>query len=94
MIQWQLVEFLGSRILPDSKFYTTMRGNLFDLLMIEMEPEDVGMYECRAINPAGTASDYAHVQMAGKERMGYGNSKNGISFLKCRPAFLSHKTSK
>jgi hypothetical protein len=53
----------GTRIISDPKFFITYKN---EMVVSEMEAEDVGMYECRAANQAGTVSDFANVQMAGQ----------------------------
>uniref|UniRef100_A0A915CRG9 Ig-like domain-containing protein n=1 Tax=Ditylenchus dipsaci TaxID=166011 RepID=A0A915CRG9_9BILA len=53
--------FDGMKIVPDSKFYVNYKN---ELLVSDVESDDIGVYECRATNPAGIKTDYATVRLA------------------------------
>uniref|UniRef100_A0A914H3L7 Ig-like domain-containing protein n=1 Tax=Globodera rostochiensis TaxID=31243 RepID=A0A914H3L7_GLORO len=53
--------FKGARIVPDPKFFITYKG---DLIVSEVDEDDKGVYECRATNSVGKASDFAKVHLA------------------------------
>lgn len=46
--------------------YKNLLKILDDLSIRDATRNDVGIYECRATNPAGIKADYAHVNLAGK----------------------------
>lgn len=66
--------FKGNKITPDSKYYISHRSTqrlfivnrttLDDLSIRETTRSDIGIYECRATNPAGIKADYAHINLA------------------------------
>ncbi|KAK0404397.1 hypothetical protein QR680_017438 [Steinernema hermaphroditum] len=53
--------FRGKRLTHDNKYYISYRG---DLIVRSANSEDVGVYECRAVNPAGEATDFSSVYLA------------------------------
>ncbi|KAL3078999.1 hypothetical protein niasHS_014781 [Heterodera schachtii] len=53
--------FKGAQIVPDSKFAVTSEGHL---IVGGVDEGDNGIYECRASNSVGRASDFAKVHLA------------------------------
>ncbi|KAH7705767.1 Hsp20/alpha crystallin family protein [Aphelenchoides avenae] len=53
--------FEGKRLYPDLKYNITKN----ELSVRGTTKQDAGLYECRAVNPAGTKTNYATVQLAG-----------------------------
>ncbi|KAH7706513.1 CBR-HIM-4 protein [Aphelenchoides avenae] len=53
--------FEGDRLYPDAKHKIAKN----ELSVRGATRHDAGVYECRAVNPAGTKTDYATVQLAG-----------------------------